>query len=47
VSRQKIEELKKSEDPDEIRNNMGHLGYSVEKVFLADRLRELSKKENN
>ncbi|MBK1877972.1 restriction system-associated AAA family ATPase [Pelagicoccus mobilis] len=40
-----IERLRKSTDPDEIRSAMDRLGYSVEKAFLADRLRQLSNKD--
>lgn len=41
--RKKINELKRSDDPDEIRQGMERLGHSVEKAFLADRLRQLPK----
>lgn len=40
-----IEELMQSDDPKEIRAGMERLGHSVEKVFLADRLNQLEKKE--
>jgi hypothetical protein len=33
----------KSVDADEIRRAMDRLGHSVEKAFLADRLRQLTK----
>ncbi len=39
-----IEHLKRSEDEDEIREGIDKLGHSVEKVFLADRLRQIMKK---
>jgi restriction system-associated AAA family ATPase len=42
-SRDEIARLKKSDDPDEIRAALGRLGFSVEKAFLADRLRQLIK----
>lgn len=45
VSRLIIEGLQQSTDPYEISGVMDRLGYSVEKVFLADRLRQLSKKK--
>ena len=45
LSRKEIDSLKKSNDSEEIRNAMNRLGYSVDKVLLVDRLRELSKKE--
>lgn len=37
----KIEELKASDDPEEIRRGMTELGDSVEKIMLADRVRQL------
>jgi predicted ATP-binding protein involved in virulence len=43
VSLQDIEELMKSDDPVKIRKGMERLGHSVEKVFLADHLRQLTK----
>jgi restriction system-associated AAA family ATPase len=43
--RQEIQELMHSNDPEEIRAGIDRLGHSVEKVFLADRLRQLTKKE--
>ena len=43
--RQDIQKLMESNDPEEIRTGMMRLGYSVEKVFLADRLRQLTRKE--
>jgi restriction system-associated AAA family ATPase len=43
--RQEIQELMESNDPEEIKAGMARLGHSVEKVFLADRLRQLTKKE--
>lgn len=45
--RKKIEELKKSTNPEEIRHGMEHLGHSVEKAFLVDHLRQLPKKKNS
>lgn len=45
VPRQDIQELMESNDPEEIRAGMSRLGHSVEKVFLADRLRQLTQKE--
>ncbi len=44
VPLQEIEELKQSDDPAEIKAGMDRLGYSVEKAFLADRLRQLEEK---
>jgi restriction system-associated AAA family ATPase len=41
VSLQEIETLMQSDDPDEIREGMERLGHSVEKIFLADRVRQL------
>lgn len=46
VSRQDIEALMKSNDQSEIKEGMERLGNSVEKVFLADRLQQLAKKES-
>ena len=43
--RQDIQKLMESNDPEEITTGMMRLGYSVEKAFLADRLRQLTKKE--
>lgn len=40
-----IESLMQSNDPEEIREGMSRLGFSVEKVFLADRLQQLSTKD--
>jgi len=40
--RQDIQKLMGSNDPEEIRTGMMRLGYSVEKAFLADRLRQLT-----
>jgi restriction system-associated AAA family ATPase len=45
VSRQKIETLMKSQDPNEIRAGMDSLGNSVEKAFLADRAEQLKPKK--
>jgi restriction system-associated AAA family ATPase len=46
VPLQEIEALMQSDDPEEIRKGLDRLGHSVEKVFLADRLQQLIKKEN-
>ncbi len=43
--RQEIDKLMKSEDPDEIKEGLKKLGNSVEKVFLADHLRQLPGEE--
>ncbi|MGP1384919.1 MAG: restriction system-associated AAA family ATPase [Thainema sp.] len=43
-SRDKIEELMKSENPEEIRAGIQDLGNSVEKTFLADHLRQVISK---
>jgi restriction system-associated AAA family ATPase len=45
VPRDDIKELMESEDPAAIKEGMQRLGQSVEKVFLADKLRQLNKKE--
>lgn len=45
ASLNEIEALMQSNDPEEIRDGMSRLGHSVEKVFLADRLQQLEKKE--
>lgn len=45
VPRREIKELMASEDPDAIKAGIARLGDSVEKVFLMDRLRQLSKQE--
>jgi len=42
VSMEEIERLSKSDNPEEIRAGIERLGDSVEKVFLADRLRQLT-----
>ena len=39
--RKKINHLMKSNKPEDIEQGMEHLGHSVEKAFLADRLRQL------
>lgn len=44
IPRDEIEELMKSENPEEIRSGIRHLGNSVEKAFLADHLRQLQNK---
>jgi predicted ATP-binding protein involved in virulence len=41
----KIEKLMQSDDPEEIRAGMQQLGDSVEKAFLADRLRQLPNRD--
>jgi hypothetical protein len=38
-----IEELKASSDPEEIKKGMSELGDSVEKIMLADRVRQLNR----
>jgi hypothetical protein len=45
VARQEIEDLKKSTNPEEIQAGIDRLGSSVEKILLADRLRQLSGQE--
>jgi hypothetical protein len=42
VSRDEIEYLMNSNDPEEIKEGMDRLGHSVDKVFLANRLRQLT-----
>lgn len=44
VPMNEIERLKKSENPAEIQEGIDKLGYSVEKVFLADHLRQVKNK---
>ncbi len=44
VSKKEIDDLLKSNDPDDVRAGLDGLGKSVEKAFLADHLRELKKK---
>ncbi|MEM7770314.1 MAG: restriction system-associated AAA family ATPase [Cyanobacteria bacterium P01_A01_bin.37] len=44
-SRDKIEELMKSDDPVEIKAGIQDLGHSVEKSFLADHLRQVTNKK--
>lgn len=44
-SRDKIEELMKSDDPVEIKAGIRDLGNSVEKSFLADHLRQVANRE--
>ena len=39
----KIDELKNSNDPEKIQKEMGELGDSVEKIMLADRVRQLKR----
>jgi restriction system-associated AAA family ATPase len=46
VPRQEIEALMQSDNPEEIKEGMDRLGHSVEKVFLADRLQQLTKEDN-
>ena len=45
VPLEEIKQLKESNDPKEIKDGIERLGYSVEKAFLADRLRRLTKKD--
>ena len=45
VPRDEIAALMKSNDPEKIEKGIGHLGFSVEKAFLADRLRQLTSRE--
>jgi restriction system-associated AAA family ATPase len=45
VSRKEIDDLMKSHDPGDIKTGLDGLGQSVEKAFLADHLRQLTKKE--
>ncbi|RKH24499.1 ABC transporter [Corallococcus praedator] len=45
VPKREIEELMKSHDRNALRAGIARLGDSVEKVFLMDRLRQLSKQE--
>jgi len=50
ISRVPLEEmqrLQQSEDPSEIEHAMTRLGHSVEKVFLADHLRQLTGSEDS
>ena len=42
----RIERLKASIDPDEIKQGMSELGESVEKIMLADRVRQLNKQSH-
>lgn len=44
-SRDEIEELMQSDNPDEIRAGIQGLGNSVEKAFLADHLRQVTNKD--
>jgi restriction system-associated AAA family ATPase len=44
-SRDEIEELMKSDNPEEIRAGIQGLGNSVEKAFLADHLRQVTNKD--
>ncbi len=46
VSLEEIELLMQSNNPEKIEEGMSRLGHSVEKVFLADRLQQLTKKED-
>ena len=41
--REEIRELMESTDPEAIKEGMDRLGHSVEKVMVADRLRQLTK----
>ena len=45
VPRKEIEQLMQSENPGEIKDGLARLGHSVEKAFLADRLRQLINKK--
>lgn len=45
VPRREIKELMSSDDPEAIRAGIAKLGDSVDKVFLMDRLRQLSKQK--
>ena len=45
VPLKEICELMKSDNPEQIKAGMARLGHSVEKVFLADRLQQLTEKE--
>ena len=47
LPRQEIEALMQSNDPGEIRKGIDRLGHSVEKLFLADRLRQLTPSEES
>ncbi|HEL3180068.1 TPA: restriction system-associated AAA family ATPase [Stenotrophomonas maltophilia] len=44
LSMARIDELNSSEDPAEIQRGMAELGDSIEKIMLADRLRQLKRK---
>lgn len=45
ISRDNIDDLLKSNDPEEIKKGMKRLGDSVEKLYLSERLRQLSNPE--
>ncbi|MDP2106102.1 MAG: hypothetical protein Q8J76_08930, partial [Desulfobulbaceae bacterium] len=45
IPREEIAELMESDDPGTIKMGIQRLGQSVEKVFLADRLRQVMKKD--
>ena len=45
IPKLEIEKLLKSDDIEEIREGIGHLGDSVERMYLADRVRMLKSKE--
>ena len=45
IPRDDIKALMESKDPTAIKEGMQRLGQSVEKVFLADKLRQLNKEE--
>lgn len=47
VPRREIAELMSSDNADEIRSGIARLGDSVEKVFLMDHLRQLSKRQES
>jgi hypothetical protein len=45
VAHDEIKRLMESENPEDIRVGMQHLGDSVEKAFLADRARQLTNRD--
>ncbi len=47
IAREEIKDLMGSEDSAVIREGIQRLGQSVEKVFLADRLRQVMKREES
>jgi hypothetical protein len=46
MSRVEIDRLMRSEDAEEIRAGIAHLGDSAEKVFLMDRRRQLLRQQD-